>query len=63
MSIYTIVDIINGMFGVSDQIIRNHKECEGILYPLMGTTLASALDIGSLVQTRSLGTGQNLPGT
>ena len=32
----TIVDIINGMFGVSYQIIRNHKECEGLLYPFDG---------------------------
>ena len=32
----TIVDIINGMFGVSYQIIRNHKECEGVLYPFDG---------------------------
>ena len=34
------------MFCVSYQIIRNHKECGGVLYSLMGTTLASALDIG-----------------
>ncbi len=49
-----MVDIINGMFGVSYQIIRNHKESEDVLYPL-ATTLASALDTGlkPLVQTRS----------
>ena len=28
-----MVDVINGMFCVSYQIIRNHKECEGVLYP------------------------------
>ena len=32
----TMVDIINGMFCVSYQIIRNHKECGGILYPFDG---------------------------
>ena len=44
-----MVDIINGMFCVSYQIIRNHKgmwRC--FIPPLMGTTLASALDIGLL---------------
>ena len=29
----TTVDIINGMFCVSYQIIRNHIECGGVLYP------------------------------
>ena len=32
----TIVDIINGMLCVSYQIIRNHKECGGVLYPFDG---------------------------
>ena len=27
-----MTDVINGMFCVSYQIIRNHKECEGVLY-------------------------------
>ena len=31
-----MVDIINGMFGVSYQIIGNHKECDGVLYPFDG---------------------------
>ena len=42
-----IADIINGMFFfVSNQIIRNHKECGGVYTHLRSTTLASALDIG-----------------
>ena len=32
----TMADIINGMFCVSYQIIRNHKECGGVLYPFDG---------------------------
>ena len=54
----TIVDIINGMFGVSYQIIRNHKECEGVLYPFDGYNFSFSFRywpwaFGSLVQTRS----------
>ena len=41
----TIADIIWNVC-VSYQIIRNHKECGGVLYPFDEYNFASALDIG-----------------
>ena len=60
----TIVDIINGMFCVSYQIIRNHKKCEGVLFPFDGYNFRFTFRywpqaFGSLVQTRSQ--SQNCP--
>ena len=53
----TMTDVINGMFCVSYQIIRNHKECEGVLYPFDESNFSFSFSywpwaFGSLVLTR-----------
>ena len=53
----TMVDVINGMFCVSYQIIRNHKECEGVLYAFDESNFSFSFSywpwaFGSLVLTR-----------